>query len=89
METYSSPKDGYEVATHTEDKRQAMSDFVFTLWRPNKEIRGSVDNILAVYLCKHKHIPDSHQLAHYYFENGEILNETTELVGIRERERRI
>jgi len=64
---------------------QAMSDWIIMGWRPNKDIRGKIDNILAIYLCKHKHITDSHQMSHYYFEGGKILDEINELVDIRER----
>jgi len=64
---------------------QACADWIFTAWRPNKDVRGKIDNILSLFLCKHKHITNSHKLQHHYFENGRIMEQAVELVDVRER----
>lgn len=60
-----------------------MSDAIIMLWRPNKKVHNASDNILAVYLCKHKHTTYDDVLKHYNWEGGKIGNQHIGLVDVR------
>ena len=64
---------------------EASCDWILTMWRPYKGLGNREDNVVSILLSKHKHITNSWKLQHHYFTNGEIGEQTTELVDVRER----